>query len=443
VEITFGGLRVLNHVIAPRDFLRASGNIETVDLKFTDLVGRWRQIRVPSAALDLQSIADRDACVDPAVRWRHAIRLNDIEIAPDPATAFFDPFADTATVAIICNVRRTDGGLEADPRSVAERAEAYLRSLQIGDLASFAAKIGFSLQPSPRGDGSRAALPIAALRDFQTEAAAVLARIGIDAEPCQDDGACHQEFCIRPANLTRMADSLMIFRYVIGKVARQHDAVATFAPIQPLNDESSNLDVFQSVWDGERPLFAGDGYGGTSAFMRHYLAGLLEHSMTLLGICALAANPLHLLAPRFERRVNFGLSRPDRAAPCSAPLYSADPAEKGVEFRCSYASSNPYLIFSAMLMAGLDGFRLRRYNLDRDKPIESFCNQFALPPGEDATAGEWLADLIESLHGDHAFLLEGDVFSSGLIHFLTSRARKLMARKDGATLLTSRQSPTA
>jgi glutamine synthetase len=218
---------------------------------------------------------------------------------------------------------------------------------------------------------------------------------------------------MRFATLMRMADKVMIYKYVVKNVARSRGMTATFMPKPLFGDNGSGMHVHQSIWSEDRPIFAGDGYAGSSDVMRYYIGGLLKHAPALLAICAPTVNSYRRLVPGFEAPVNLGYSRRNRSAACRIPMYSLNPKTKRVEFRCPDPSCNPYLAFPAMLMAGLDGIKSR---IDPGEPIDK--NLYDLPPVERAgiasTPGS-LDEALDALQADHKFLLAGDVFTTDVI----------------------------
>ena len=242
-----------------------------------------------------------------------------------------------------------------------------------------------------------------------------LERIGIAVEAHHHEVATggQGEIDMRYATLMRMADNVMIYKYVVKNVARRRDMTATFMPKPLFGDNGSGMHVHQSIWMEDRPIFAGDGYAGSSDVMRYYIGGLLKHAPALLAICAPTVNSYRRLVPGFEAPVNLGYSRRNRSAACRIPMYSANPKTKRVEFRCPDPSCNPYLAFSAMLMAGLDGIRSR---IDPGEPIDK--NLYDLPPKERAgiasTPGS-LDEALDALQTDRKFLLAGDVFTADVI----------------------------
>ena len=224
-------------------------------------------------------------------------------------------------------------------------------------------------------------------------------------------GQC--EIDMRFDSLTRMADHLMRYKYIVKNTARQRGMSATFMPKPLLGDNGSGMHVHQSIWSGGEPLFAGEGYAGSSEMMRHYIGGLLAHAPALLALCAPTTNSYHRLVPGFEAPVNIAYSQRNRSAACRIPMYSPSPKAKRIEFRCPDPSCNPYLAFSAMLMAGLDGIQNR---MNPGEPMDK--NLYDLPPEELAeiksTPGS-LDEALDALEADHEFLLKGEVFTKDVI----------------------------
>jgi glutamine synthetase len=259
------------------------------------------------------------------------------------------------------------------------------------------------------------------LEDVRTQVVATLAKVGLKVEARFPDVVTygHGEIDMRFAPLTRMADNVMMFKYVVDNVARERSMTTTSVMNSLFGDTGSGMRVHQSIWQGERPLFAGDGYAGSSALMRHYIAGLLEHAPTLLEICAPMTDPNRHLVPGSEALVNLDYPQGNPSAACHVPLGSANPKAKHVRFRCPDPSCNPYLAFAAMLMAGIDGFHNRLYEFDPDEPIEPL---YELPPPELARTLSAESSL-DALEADHAFLLAGDVFTPDVIDIHLSYKR--------------------
>jgi glutamine synthetase len=439
---------MLDNLKAPEDVLRAikDGKVQAIDLRFTDLPGQWHHFLGPPSAFDLESLWDAVGFDGSSIPWLKEMQETDVRVIPDPASAFLDPFTEMPTLVLICNIRNPVTGqtYNRDARSIAHKAEAYLQTTPIGDTANFGLELEYFVVNRERNDPStnydnyeadtaeanwsaarRFRVPPAnMLQSIHTQMVATLEKIGLEVE------APHREFAssgqgeieMRFATLTRMADNVMIFKYVVNEVARQRGMTATFMPKPPFSNNDSGMHVHQSAWYGERPLFAGDGYAGSSALMRHYMAGLLAHAPALLAICASTANRSTM--PRFETPVNLGQAQRNRSAACRIPMYSPNPKAKRVEFRCPYASCNPYLAFAAMLLAGIDGFHNRLYTLDPDEPIENFYNLPLEKPAKIPCAPS-LKESLNAVEADHAFLLQGDVFTPDVIrtHLSYKRAQ--------------------
>jgi glutamine synthetase len=397
----------------PEDVLRTitDDKIQMIDLRFTDLSGRWQHFPVPPSAFDLESFLSGVGFDRFPIRWSQEIQENNMLAIPDPASAFLDPFAEMPTLVLICNIRDPVIGQSntRDPRYIAQKAEAYLRKTQIGDNANF----GLTLKhfEFDRVGNDELTNYEGYAVDVRTQIVTTLQEIGIEVEAHNHEIATGGQGAIDMcfATLTRMADNLMIYRYVIKNIARRCGMKSRFVPNLPFGNNDSGLHVHQSIWLGARPLFAGDGYGGSSAVMRHYFAGLREHAPVLLAICAPAANSHRGPVAGFEARVNLSYySQPNRSAACRIPL-SLNPKTKRVEFQCPDPSCNPYLAFAAMLMAGIDGFDNRLYILAPDEPTE---NLYDMPLEID------IASASGSTEPDHAFLSKGDVFTPDVIQTL-------------------------
>jgi glutamine synthetase len=237
--------------------------------------------------------------------------------------------------------------------------------------------------------------------------------IHIEAHHHEVATAGQAEIDMRFTNLTRMADNLMMYKYVVKNVARKHGMTATFMPKPLFEDNASGMHVHQSIWKGKTNLFHGTQYAELSELGRFYIGGLLRHAWALCGLCAPTTNSYRRLVPGYEAPINLVYSQRNRSACCRIPMYSPNPRAKRVEFRSPDPSCNGYLAFAAMLMAGLDGIQNR---IDPGKPIDK--NLYDLPPAEakevKSTPGS-LEQALEALEADHAFLLRGDVFTKDVI----------------------------
>ena len=436
----------------PDDVLRTikDDRIEMIDLRFVDLPGLWQHFSVPPRALGPDSFTDGVGFDGSSIRGFQEIEESDMLVVPDPTTAFLDPFTEAPTLVLICNILDPTSAqpYSRDPRYIAQKAETYLKATSIGDTAYFGPELeyfvfnevhygqgtnfgyydidaaeanwkgregsglGHKLRPK---EGYFPVPPADTLQDARTEMVTLLEKIGIAVEAHHHEVATggQGEIDMRFATLTRMADNVMIYKHVVKNVARRRGMTATFMPKPLFGDNGSGMHVHQSIWQEGRPIFAGEGYAGSSEVMRYYIGGLLKHAPALLAICAPTVNSYRRLVPGFEAPVNLGYSRRNRSAACRIPMYSTEPKSKRVEFRCPDPSCNPYLAFAAMLMAGLDGIRSR---LDPGEPVDK--NLYDLPPIERAgipsTPGS-LDAALDALWADGKFLLADDVFTTDVI----------------------------
>jgi glutamine synthetase len=451
---------------SPEDVLKTikDEKIEIVDLRFADLPGLWQHFSVPPSALDLDSFADGVGFDGSSIRGFQEIQESDMLVIPDPSTAFLDPFTEAPTLVLICNIRDpvTGQSYSRDARYIAQKAEIYLAGTGVGDTAYFGPELehfvfnevrydqstnygyyeidaveanwnaakrngpGFGHKLRPK-EGYFPVPPADLLQDARSRMVSILERLGIAVEAHHHEVATggQGEIDMRFTTLTRMADNVMIYKYVVKNVARQRGMTATFMPKPLFGDNGSGMHVHQSIWKGERPIFAGEGYAGSSELMRHYIGGLLKHAPALLAICAPTVNSYRRLVPGFEAPVNLGYSQRNRSAACRIPMYSPSPKAKRVEFRCPDPSCNPYLAFAAMLMAGLDGIENR---INPGDPIDK--NLYDLPPEElrkVPSAPGSLEEALAALEADHDFLLKGQVFTADVIetHLRYKRSREV------------------
>jgi glutamine synthetase len=253
------------------------------------------------------------------------------------------------------------------------------------------------------------------MQDLRTEMVLTMEALGIQIEAHHHEVATagQAKIDMRFTTLTRMADNLMMYKYVVKNVARKHGMTATFMPKPLFEDNASGMHVHQSIWKGNTNLFHGTQYAELSELGRFYIGGLLKHAWALCGLCAPTTNSYRRLVPGYEAPINLVYSQRNRSACCRIPMYSPNPRAKRVEFRSPDPSCNGYLAFTAMLMAGLDGIQNR---IDPGKPIDK--NLYDLPPAEakevKSTPGS-LEQALDALEGDHAFLLRGDVFTKDVI----------------------------
>ena len=446
----------------PEDVLKIVRDeaIEMIDLRFTDLPGLWQHFSIPPRALDAGCFTDGVGFDGSSIRGFQEIQESDMLVVPDPATAFLDPFAEVPTLDLICNIRDpvTGESYSRDARFVAQKAETYLAGTGIGDTSYFGPELEHFVFNGVRydqgtnygfyeidaqeanweaGEGNTPSLghklrpkegyfpvpPADTLQDTRTEMVLLLEKLGIPVEAHHHEVATggQGEIDMRFTTLTRMADNVMIYKYVVKGVARKRGMTATFMPKPLFGDNGSGMHVHQSIWKEKKPIFAGDGYAGSSEVMRYYIGGLLKHAPALCAICAPTVNSYRRLVPGFEAPVNLGYSQRNRSAACRIPMYSPDPKAKRVEFRCPDPAANPYLCFAAMLMAGLDGVQRR---INPGDPIDK--NLYDLPPEEMARvpkAPGTLDEALDALESDHKFLMEGNVFTQDVINTYLSYKR--------------------
>jgi glutamine synthetase len=434
-------------------FAREQG-VKFVDFKFTDLPGSWQHISAPIAELDDDVFENGQGFDGSSIRGFQKIHESDMLLMPDPTTAIVDPVMKVPTLSIVCDVRDPVTGemYLRDPRGIAKKAEAYLKSTGIASTSYWGPEAEFFLfndvrfeqsthsgsyfidsdegiwnsgqnaeRPNlgyrPRHkEGYFPVPPTDSLQDIRSEMVLKMLDCGIDVELHHHEVATagQSEIDMRFATLTKMADQLLLYKYIIKNVAIKNGLTATFMPKPLFQDNGSGMHVHQSLWkDGTNLFYDKDGYALLSDTARHYIGGILKHTPSLLAFCAPTTNSYRRLVPGYEAPVNLMYSRRNRSAAIRIPMYSTSPRSKRIEFRCPDATCNPYLAFSALLMAGLDGIR---NNTEPPEPIDK--DLYDLEPEEAtkirSTPGS-LAEVLDSLEGDHEFLLAGDVFTSGLI----------------------------
>src|SRR5256712_3899795 len=375
-----------------------------VDLKFCDLLGTWQHVSLPISGFDESAFEEGLGFDGSSIRGWQGIFESDILLMPDPSSAIIDPATEAPTRPLIWEIGDPVPGERygKDPRYVATKAEAYLRSTGIADPAYFGpeceffvfdefpaesgVKKAYSSVDSAEGHwnsgkpglgytvrekgGSFPPAPHDTLNDLRTQMVLTLERLGI---PCEfhhhevaSGGQC--EIDLRFQSLTRMADQVMIYKYVVKNVARAAGKTVTFMPKPIFGDNGSGMHTHQSLWKEGTPLMADkSGYAGLSQLARAYIGGLLAHAPALLAFCAPTTNSYRRLVPGYEAPVNLVYSQRNRSACIRIPMYSESPKAKRIEFRCPDAAANPYLAFAAMLMAGIDGVRR---GLDPGEPAD-------------------------------------------------------------------------
>jgi glutamine synthetase len=441
------------------EFAREHG-VALVDLKFTDLPGTWQHFAVAARELGEGLLTDGAGFDGSSIRGFQEINESDMLLVPDPSSALIDPFHEFPTLSLVCDVRDpiTGESYSRDPRYVARKAEAYLASSGIADVAYFgpeaefyifehvaygqAANRGFYEVDSPEGfwnaglgfgrngDGAMANLaytnrsqqgyfpapPLDSLADLRGRMTLTLERMGVEVEVHHHEvgGPGQAEIDLRFQPLLRMADTMQLYKYVARNVARQAGKVATFMPKPIFEENGSGMHTHMSLWkSGETIMFDRDGYALLSDTARHYIGGLLTHAPALLAFCAPTTNSYKRLVPGYEAPVSLLYSKRNRSAAVRVPVYFTSPKAKRVEFRSPDPSANPYLAFAALLMAGLDGIAR---GLEPPDPVDE--NLYELPPERQAQITQVPTSLdrvLDALEADHEFLLAGDVFTPDLL----------------------------
>ena len=416
--------------------------VRVIDLKFTDLPGAWQHVGLPAHALDEAALADGIGFDGSSIRGFKGIDQSDMLLIPDPSTAVLDPFHEQRTLSLICDVVDpiTREPFERDPRLVARNAERHLVASGIADAfyvgpeAEFYIFDGAAFEQvahaasykvdsvearwngSPRQQGYFLVSPADVHGDLRARMTATLEQMGI---PCEfqhhEVGSAGQaEINLRFATLLRMADRVQTQKYVVKNVAHRAGKSATFMPKPLFGENGSGMHVHQSLFRaGRNVMHDPDGYGQLSRAALHYVGGLLRHGRALMALCAPSTNSYRRLVPGYEAPVTLAYARRNRSAAVRIPMYSAAAEAKRVEFRPPDPTANPYLAFSALMMAGLDGIR---NEIDPGPPLDG--DLFELPAADLADLPRVPASLeeaLDALEDDHEFLLAGGVFTRDLI----------------------------
>jgi glutamine synthetase len=423
-----------------------------VDLKFVDLPGTWQHFTLPISQFNADIFTDGQGFDGSSIRGWKAINESDMLVIPDPGTAFMDPFTAVPTLSLICDIQDpiTREDYSRDPRTLAERAHAYLKSTGLADTAYCGPEAEFFVFDDVRFDqnayegyyhidsmegrwnsgraegpnqgyklpykgGYFPVPPADTLQDLRSEMVQTMMGCGVDIEIHHHEvataGQC--EIDIRFCPLLTCGDRMMIYKYVVKNVAFKSGRTATFMPKPLFQDNGSGMHVHQSLWKDGKPLFAGPGYAGLSEMALYYIGGLLKHAPALLAFTSPTTNSYRRLVPGYEAPVNLAYSQRNRSAAIRIPMYSSNPKAKRIEFRCPDPSANIYLALSAMLMAGLDGIQNK---INPGQPLDK--NIYDLEPEEAAhvpTTPGSLEAALQALEDDHEFLLRGDVFNTDII----------------------------
>ncbi|MFC0628283.1 type I glutamate--ammonia ligase [Kribbella deserti] len=425
-----------------------------IDVRFCDLPGIMQHFTVPVSSFGPEVFEDGLQFDGSSIRGFQQIHESDMSLLPDPTTAYLDPFRRDKTLIVNFFVHDplTGEPYSRDPRNIARKAEAYLKSTGIADTAFFAPEAEFYVFDDVRFDtkanegyyhidsvagawntgrveegGNRGykvrykggyfpAPPVDHFADLRNDITKHLETSGLLVERAHHEvGTAGQaEINYRFDTLLTAADDVMKFKYIVKNTAWDAGKTATFMPKPIFGDNGSGMHCHQSLWSNGDPLFYDEsGYGGLSDVARWYIGGLLKHAPSLLAFTNPTVNSYHRLVPGFEAPVNLVYSQRNRSACIRIPITGSNPKAKRIEFRCPDPSANPYLAFSAQLLAGIDGIRNK---IEPADPIDK--DLYELPPEEHASVNQVptsLPAVINSLEADHEFLLEGDVFTADLI----------------------------
>jgi glutamine synthetase len=434
-------------------------NIQIIDLKFNDLPGLWQHFSIPPSELTEMDDITTSIWVDgigfdgSSIRGFQKIQESDMILIPDPASARLDPACQVPTLSLICDIYDplTKEAYTRDPRYIARKAEEYLRSTGIADTSYWGPELEFFIFDDVRFDQTENAgyyyvdsvegewnsgreenpnlgykprfkegyfpvPPHDSLQDIRSEMILEMMKVDIPVEVHHHEvasgGQC--EIDMKFDTLSRMADKVMWYKYIVKNVARKYGKVATFMPKPLFGDNGSGMHTHQSLWkNGTNIFFDPEGYALTSEMARHYIGGLLKHGRALMAFCAPTTNSYKRLVPGYEAPVNLVYSARNRSAAARIPVYTANPRAKRIEFRPPDPTANTYLAFSAMLMAGLDGIENK---IDPGSPLDK--NTYELSPEEEAnlhTVPGSLEEAIQALEEDHDFLTRGGVFTQDVL----------------------------
>ncbi|HXJ29997.1 MAG TPA: type I glutamate--ammonia ligase [Gemmatimonadales bacterium] len=440
---------------SPAEVIRRAreAGVQVVDVKFCDLPGTWQHFSLPLKELSEDVFSEGLGFDGSSIRGFQAINESDMLLYPDPASAFVDPCLQVPTLSLTCDIGDPITGerYTRDPRYVAQKAEQYLVKSAIATTAYFGPEAEFYIFNSARFDqnahegyyhldsvegiwnsgangtpnlghrprhkeGYFPVPPVDKLQDLRSRIMLALISAGIDVEVHHHEvGTAGQtEIDMRFTTLTRMADQVMMYKYIVKNVCAQYGYTATFMPKPMFGDNGSGMHVHMSLWNDKTNLFYDPkGYALLSDPARWYIGGLIKHAAALLAFAAPTTNSYRRLVPGYEAPINLIYSQRNRSAICRIPMYSKSAKSKRIEFRAPDPSANPYLTFAALLMAGLDGLRNK---IEPPKPMD--VDLYDLEPAERKhvknTPGS-LPESLAALEADHAFMLEGGVFTQDLI----------------------------
>lgn len=433
--------------------LAKDNDIKIIDLKFMDLPGMWQHFSMMASELTEDLFEEGAGFDGSSIRGFQAINESDMLLFPDPTTALIDPVCKVPTLSITCNIKDpiTLENYTRDVRHIAQKAEAYLQSTGIADTSYWGPEAEFyllndirygqdqhsgfysvdsvegswnsgreenpNLGYKPRyKEGYFPVPPSDTLQDLRSEICLKLLEAGVDVEVHHHEvGTAGQgEIDIRFGELTTTGDKIALYKYIIKNMARENNLVATFMPKPLFQDNGSGMHVHQSLWkNGKNVFYDPQGYSLLSEDALYYIGGLLTHARSLCAIIAPTTNSYKRLVPGYEAPVNIAYSQRNRSACVRIPVYSKSEKAKRIEFRTPDPSCNPYLAFSALLMAGLDGIQNR---IHPGEPLDK--DLYDLEPEELADIESTpvsLGDSLDALEEDHEYLLKGDVFTQDVL----------------------------
>ncbi|WP_309610878.1 type I glutamate--ammonia ligase [Sphingomonas sp.] len=425
--------------------------IEWVDLRFTDPKGKWQHLSMVASAVDDDQLNDGFMFDGSSIHGWKAINESDMILKPDLTATYIDPFSATPMLIVVCNVVEPSTGelYSRDPRSSATRDEAYLKATGIADTVyvgpeaeffmfddvrfedSYATSFfklddielpgnsgreyeGGNLAHRPRAKGGYFPVaPIDSAVDIRAEMVSTMLEMGLPCDKHHHEVAAAQhELGLTYGKLVETADRMQVYKYVVHMVAQAYGKTATFMPKPIAQDNGSGMHTHMSLWNGDTPLFAGNGYAGLSDTALYFIGGVIKHARSLNAFTNPTTNSYKRLVPGFEAPVLLAYSSRNRSASCRIPYGTGDKAKR-VEFRFPDAMANPYLAYAAIMMAGLDGIQSRLH------PGEAMDkNLYDLPPAELVnvpTVCGSLREALTNLTQDRAYLTKGDVFTDDQI----------------------------
>jgi glutamine synthetase len=423
-----------------------------VDLKFVDLIGKWQHTSVPFHRLNVEAFEEGFGFDGSSIRGFQPINQSDMLLIPDATTAVMDPFTRHPTLSLICTIQDTitRQNYSRDPRQVALKAEAYLKSTGYADTAYFGPEAEFFIFDDVRFDvkGHEAFYAVDSVEavwnngrdetpnlahkirnkegyfpvppqdtqmDLRTEICLEMEKVGIEVEVSHHEVATagQGEIDMRYDSLLKCADKLMWFKTIVKNVSYRNGKTATFMPKPMFGDNGNGMHCHQSLWKDGKPLFAGDGYAGLSELALYYIGGILKHAHALAALTNPTTNSYRRLVPGYEAPVNLAYSSRNRSAAIRISTYSPSPKSRRLELRFPDPSTNPYLAFSAMMMAGLDGIQNK---IDPGQPLDKDIYSLSAEELKDVPRmPASLEQSLDALEEDHEFLLKGDVFTKDVI----------------------------